>query len=112
MGRIKKYFDEYEEYRLYQEIYGDDEHDDEEYVSYVEPSQSYKKEKKKPLTPEELEANGKFLRVFFTILGIIFSITVLWNNLFWLYFNPMHVSWIGIFLSIVILYIIIKKFKN
>ena len=107
MSRNRSWFDDYEEYRLYQEIFGEE--DDTEAV-YVQQSQPVRKKKaKRPLTEEELERNGKVVRITFITVGLIFAVLTLWNNIGWLFFLPAMASWPGIIISIIVLVLIAKN---
>lgn len=70
------------------------------------------KKQKAPLTEEELERNGRDLRHFFIMLGLVVAIIGLQNNIGWLFYNPQYVSWFGIILSITILVIIIRNIRK
>lgn len=107
MGRIKKYFDEYEEYRLYQETFGKDDYDDEDFCENHIPMKA--KKPKRPLTEEELERNSKVVRIVFITIGIVFAVLTLWNNIGWLFFLPQFASWPGIIISIIVLVLIVKN---
>lgn len=109
MGRNKKYFDEYEEYRLYQDAFGTEVSNDKVFEGKENHKSRRTKTTKRPLTKEELDRNGMVIRIVFITLGLIFSILTLWNNIGWLLFNPAFVSWIGIIISIVIIVLIVRN---
>ena len=98
-GRVD-WGDRYMDYEIMNEIENDN-------SSYIRPAKP--KKKKRPLTEEELERNGKVLRIFFIIIGLMFAIPVLAINVISLLFWPVYASVSGIIVSIVVLVLIVKN---
>ena len=71
-----------------------------------------KKKKKIQYTSEQLEVNGKFLRILFIVVGILFAIPVLFNNLGLLLAGSAYVSWVGLIISPIILIVIVRNIIN